>query len=276
MDIRLIAFDLDGTLLGEGGCVLESNSRALRAAEEKGIRLVLNSGRNFEKVREFGEVFGISPAICSLNGARVDLSPEGPTVYRLFYREDCARELCRVIERSGLYFNVDTPGHTYLGNIEAGRSLPVFFYQLESGVPKDFERVEDPQRLWTEGMAQVYKFSAYGLAHDPRFQPICEAARELGLTAIRSNSSNIEIMWPGASKGDGLRRIAQALEIPRESVMAFGDNINDLSMLEYAGFPVAMENGENEVKEIARAVAPHHAQGGVGQFLWKNVLGEAM
>ena len=121
MDIRLIAFDLDGTLLGEGGCVLESNSRALRAAEEKGIRLVLNSGRNFEKVREFGEglrnfardLFAERRAGGSQSGGADGLSV-------VFIGKICARELCRVIERRRAIFQCGYSGPHLFGQYRGG------------------------------------------------------------------------------------------------------------------------------------------------------------
>ena len=78
MDIRLMAFDLDGTLLDEDKHVPERNARALRRAEEKGIKLMLCSGRAFEVQAGFAHEAGINPIYASANGARIDLGTNGP------------------------------------------------------------------------------------------------------------------------------------------------------------------------------------------------------
>ena len=87
-----------------------------------------------------------------------------------------------------------------------------------------------------------------------------------------SFSYNLEINGPGASKGDGILRLAQILGVKPEETMAFGDGENDLSMIERAGITIAMENGEALLKEKADYIAPSNDDAGVGQMLEKLIL----
>ena len=83
---------------------------------------------------------------------------------------------------------------------------------------------------------------------------------------------NLEINGPGASKGEGILRLAQILGVRAEETMAFGDGENDLSMMEKAGISIAMENGEASIQEKADYIAPCNNDAGVAQMLEKMVL----
>ena len=84
--------------------------------------------------------------------------------------------------------------------------------------------------------------------------------------------NNLEIQSRGAGKGAAVRWLAKQMGAAREEILTLGDNTNDLPMLAYAGASVAMENGEESVRRAARFIAPHHAEGGVGKFLFEKVL----
>lgn len=84
----------------------------------------------------------------------------------------------------------------------------------------------------------------------------------------------MEFMPPGVDKGFAVRRICREMGISADQVMAFGDQTNDIPMLQAAGWPVAMENGEDSVKAVARLIAPDHDLGGVGLTLQRYILEE--
>ena len=275
MDIRLIAFDMDDTLLGADGEFPRINVRALRACAERGIFLALNSGRSFETLRDFACALGTSPFIISVNGARVDKGPDGPTLLERVYDGTHTRAVYEAVRASGLYYTVYTRGHTYMGN-SAQRFLYSRFdhhyaHVTRSG-PFVYEMVDDEERLRAEGLNRPYKFVALGTEHDARFQEILGRIAPLHMSVSSSRADNLEVMMPGVDKGSALKFLAERLGVSPAQVMAFGDNTNDLPMLSYAGASVAMANGEERVRRAARFVAPHHAEGGVGKFLFEKVL----
>ena len=266
---------MDGTLLDADGGFAPVNVRALRACARRGIHLALNSGRSFEMLREFACELGVSPFIISANGARVDAGPDGPTLAECVYDRAHTLPVYEAMRDSGLYYTVYTRGHTYMGN-SAQRFLYSRFnhhyaHTSRSG-PFVYEMVDDEERLRNEGLTSPYKFVALGSVRDSRFEEILARIRPLGMSVSSSRADNLEVMMPGVDKGAALRFLAERLGVDREQVMAFGDNSNDLSMLNYAGAPVAMANGEQSVRDAARFVAGNCAEGGVGEFLFEKVL----
>lgn len=275
LQIRLIAFDMDDTLLGADGQFPEINVRALRACAARGIYLALNSGRSFETLREFACALDVNPFVISVNGARIDEGPDGPTLLESVYDEAHTQAVYEAMRASGLYYTVYTRGHTYMGNSSQRFLYSRFghhYAHVSRSGPYVYEMVDDEERLRAEGLIRPYKFVALGTAHDPRFAEILERIAPLGMSVSSSRADNLEVMMPGVDKGSALEFLARRLEIPPEQVMAFGDNTNDLPMLSYAGASVAMANGEESVRHAARFVAPHHAEGGVGKFLFEKVL----
>ena len=135
-----------------------------------------------------------------------------------------------------------------------------------------YEWVDSEERLLSEGTKNTYKYVALGHAYDPRFDNLIRQVDNLHMSISSSSRYNIEFMMPGVDKGLAVRYFAEREGIPLENVMAFGDNTNDLPMLEIVGWPVVMENGEEQVKAKARIIAPHHDKGGVGQIIEEYVL----
>ncbi len=87
------------------------------------------------------------------------------------------------------------------------------------------------------------------------------------LNVCSALGNNVELNAPAANKGDAIRALCARLGIAVEESIAFGDGLNDLTMIETAGLGVAMENGEPVVKAAAKRIAPHHGEDGVGQVL---------
>ncbi len=275
MDIRLVATDLDGTLLNIQKQISGENIRALRACEARGIKVVFASGRSFESLRRMALEAGLSSPIISANGARADLTPNGPMLADYPFDPRLARTIYEILMESGLYFVAYNAGKLYKCNASAGgadRGLNIVSWN-EKKEPSLIDVVDDPKRTVSEGLLRVHKFVAFS-QDEFRIQALRERlSRETPANLSSSWSDNLEILRPGAGKGTALKDLIQVLGIDPSQVMAFGDNLNDLQMLRVAGFPVAMENAVPEVKAVARHVAPHHDASGVGQALRALVLG---
>ena len=277
-NIQLLALDIDGTLLNAEKRIPEINIAALRACAERGVRIALISGRAFEGVCGFSRQMGVSPIIAACNGTQIAAGPDDAPFSETTFSEADARRVLHTLEDSGLYFNVYTRGCCYMGNGHVRASLgPRYAHHIPGvecifGLP--YERVYDDARLHAEAIRGALKFVAMGMPYDPAFAEVEAYLADLQLSVSSASKRNREFMPAGVDKGFAVREICRRFGIPRESVMAFGDQTNDLPMLAEAGIPVAMENGEEIVKAAAKLIAPDHNLGGVGLILQKYVLGD--
>ena len=266
--------DLDGTLLGADKRISDENLKALRACEARGIKMVFSSGRSFESLRRMALEAGLSSPIISSNGARVDLSPNGPMLTDYPFDPALARRVYDILLESGIYFIIYNPGRLFKcnaspGDVERGLNFRRWNEQKE---PSLIDVVDDPRLTVTEGLKHVHKFVAF-TPDTARLAALKERlSKETPASLSASWFDNVEVLRPGAGKGTALKDLAKALGLKKPQVMAFGDNLNDVDMLESAGVPVAMENAIEPLKAIARHVAPHHDVSGVGRMLKALVL----
>lgn len=277
-NVRMIALDIDGTLMDSRKRFPEINCRALQACERRGVRVALVSGRSFELMRRFARELGVNAMMAACNGARIEAGPNGPTLWEGHFARADALRVLHVLEESGMYFNAYRRGKCYMGNPEVRERLGERYAHHVPGVEGDadypYETVCDRARLHGEGMDGAYKFVVMGAPYDLGFARIREALSDMELSVSSASRRNVEFMPTGVDKGSALKKLCEAAGIAPESVMAFGDQTNDLPMLRAAGFPVAMENGEEAVRRAAKFIAPHHDLGGVGLFLEEHLLKE--
>ena len=276
-EIRLLALDIDGTLMDTKKRFPEINVRALRACEARGVRIALVSGRSFEMMRRFARELGVHPLFAACNGARIEAGEDGPTLAEHTFSRSGAERVCRALEDSGMYFNVYSRGKCCMGNPHVRPSLGERYAHHIPGVTGDpgypYETVCDRERLWGEGLERVYKFVAMGAPYDSGFDRLRAELRDMNLSVSSASRRNVEFMPPGVDKGSAVRALCAAANVSPQQVMAFGDQTNDIPMLLASGWGVAMENAEEAVKRAARQIAPHCDLGGVGRVLIECVLG---
>ena len=275
MDIQMLGFDMDGTLLGSDGKFPERNCRVLQECERRGLKLVFCSGRNFETLRTFARRVGVDPILVSTNGARIDASINGPTLLERTYDDAHSQAVYQAMIDARVYFLAFTRGHTYMTHPEyrVGRhNKHVNATVVEESDGIVYEQVVDDERTRLEGTVHPYKYVACGEMHDPRFDEIYRRIKHLNMSISSSWGDNMEVMMPGVDKGFAMRWLAEKYGLAPDQVMVFGDHLNDAPMLEYAGWPVVMENGAAEVKSLARIIAPRNDEAGVGQVIEEYVL----
>ena len=268
--IKLICMDMDGTLVGNGGVIPELNLYALRKAAERGIRLALVSGRNYRFLMKYAADIHPDVAVVSANGARIDEKAGGKCIYEGVFAPDYALKVCEVLFETGVYFELYTDRMNYVFNRE--RISKIHQHSLEMYLKNrqilGLEFPSSPKDLKYE---DIYKFVAF--CDIPELmQKVKDALDKHLIDHSSSWWDNAEIMAKGVGKGSAVRILSAHFGIDTEDVMAFGDQTNDLSMLSAVGWPVVMENGVDEVKAIARIIAPKNTEGGVGQVILKHVL----
>ena len=250
--IRLLATDIDGTLLNPQFQISEGDLAALRRAHAAGIEIVLVTGRRHTFALPIAQQLGFDLWLISSNGA-VTRSLSGETFHRdLMPRETC-RRLCEVMQEfrgnTVLTFDKETKGAIVLERMdELGVSIRRWLEKnieyIEFVVPIEKALVTDPvQAMFCGTMA--------------RMRDALEVLGASGIngmvTVLRTeypprDLSMIDVLNAGCSKGHALERWATYRGFGREQVMAVGDNHNDVEMLEFAGYPVIMGNACEELR----------------------------
>ena len=270
IDIKLVATDLDGTLLDGRKVVPDEEKKALRKCREMGVEVCLASGRSFEAVGRFARDIGMEDClIISCNGARMDKTCDGPILFENNLDPDAAREAAVRLIRAGLYIECYCDRYIYMAN---RRPLPTRNHAPGLTPDGRVEFIDGAGALIERGPRMARKMIVF--TDDPAEIEKARALLEgLGLSLSQSGEDNLEIMARGAGKGDMLRRYMALRGIGRENVMAFGDQTNDLDMLLSAAWSAAMGNAVREVKDACRLVVPDNDHHGVAVTLNEYALG---
>lgn len=274
-DIRLIAVDLDGTLLNEEKKISEKDMRALRAATQKGVYLAIASGRIYKTVIPLSRKIAAGQPYLSSNGAVSGYNDQDGFIHALLLEDS----LAKVILDASIALQCELHVHTMDGamaSLETPFKLERQRLLEKSGyAPVDEDGVSYPvlkeDALLKKMQGQTIKFVVQQ-DDEEKLLALRNTLSAYPLSIASSWKGNIEVMARDADKGSGLLKLAKALNIPMESVMVLGDNENDESMFKVAGFPVAMENAVPLIKNMAKAITLSNQQSGVGAAIEKYVL----
>jgi Cof subfamily protein (haloacid dehalogenase superfamily) len=250
--IRLLAIDIDGTLLNPQFEIAEADMSALRRAHESGIEIVLVTGRRHTFALPIAQLFEFDLWIISSNGA-VTRSLRGKTFHRDLLPASTALSLCAAMRefRGNTVVTFDTEAKgalvlEHMGDLASSiqRWLEKNMQYIDFVIPLEKAIVTDPVQAMFCGTI-------------PRMHQALAAISTSGLsdriTVLRTeyparNLSIVDVLNQGCSKGHAVERWANHRGIPREQVMAIGDNYNDIEMLAFAGHPVIMGNASEELR----------------------------
>lgn len=274
MSIRLIALDLDGTVLEDDHATISSRTKkAIRSALQRGIFVVPATGRlnSLLPVSVMG-IEGIRYTITS-NGAVISDLKDNRIVGSNFISGDLARKVLAFLPTDEIPVEIFRKGKLFVENryLDYFSNYPIPFLHLEflKHVHADVERLEDFVRIHHDCIEKI------NIPYVPERMKKSLWMRVSALDSLSVTSSvpdNMEINDAEANKGHALRELCSYLQIPREDVMAVGDNGNDISMLEFAGLSVAMENGTEAAKASASAVTGSNMEDGAALAMERYAL----
>lgn len=264
---KLLAIDLDDTLLDDNLNISSRTKNTLQRARERGLIVTLATGRMYRSALPFALELGIDVPLITYQGALVKNTATGEIIRDFPVPVDIAREIIGLVEREyGFHINVYVDDNLYAKSItEEGRG-----YAKLARVPLnpvgdllDFLRV-DPTKMVI-------------VAREEELDPLLPRLKSLygdTLHITKSKPNYLEVMHPKADKGQALADLAHIYGISREEIMAFGDAPNDVEMLRYAGTAVVMANAAEEMKTIADYVTLSNNEDGVADAIKKLLLGE--
>ena len=266
--VRLIATDIDGTLLDSQGAIPERNLRAIWAAREKGIVFAISSGRFPENVYLKMEDYGIRCPIVGTNGCRIVDENLNTLIERRMDPQASVRVAETLLALGNDFFIFSDRvvcvsaengmHHSEVSHGEKMKALGVKYYRGS----------ENARRI---AAGCVHKFFVCG---NKPLEPVREALLQIpDIDLTQSSATNIEVMPLGVDKGQGVKDLADSLGIPMSQVMALGDEGNDVPMLRAAGYGVAMANGSEQARAAARFLTDTNDNCGFAKAVEKYALG---
>ncbi|MCL6459861.1 MAG: Cof-type HAD-IIB family hydrolase [Gorillibacterium sp.] len=262
MSYKLIALDVDGTLITDDHELTEATRQAVQEIYNKGVIVVLCTGRGPISALPVYEQLGAGGIMITHNGATVIDIVDRRVMndFRIEFAD--LRLLVDYCREKGIHYDLCTPFDVYVEHLtEEERAMYARFSQVPT-VISNFEHVDETK----------VKFTLSGL--EDQMDQVERDWPSIGcpLRRIRSGIHFIDVINPEATKGNALKQMCHDLGISREEVMAIGNYYNDIEMLEWAGLGIAMANSPEAVKNIADAVTGSNAEDGVAQAIRKYIL----
>ena len=274
--IRLLAIDIDGTLLDSKFQISAANLEALRRAQEAGVEVILVTGRRHTFALPISDLLGFDLWLISSNGA-VTKSRSGELFHRDLLPLTTARTLCSIMKdfRGNTVFTFDKEckgalvlEHMDELNLSIQRWLEKNMEFIEFVTPLEKALVADPVQAMFCGNIERMRAALEALTSSE----IADRITILRTEYVPRDLCIVDVLNQGCSKGHALKRWATHRGIPREQVMAIGDNYNDVEMLEFAGVPIIMGNASQDLKQHGWTVTLSNDESGVAAAI-SRVLG---
>lgn len=255
--IKAIAFDMDGTLLTDDKQISPRTGRCFKALEKQGIALVLSTGRSFGALEPYKKDLNLNYPVICYNGARI-LGNSGNLIKDHQLQDDIARYIIDFAREEDLHIQIYRNGKLYFEK----RTPEGDFYENHvnvKGTVVNFDDFDPP------GITKIMYLGDHDYLDG--LGKLIKKHFEKRLSVMFSNPMFLEFMAGGVSKGSALFEVADHLGIGIDSIMAFGDGQNDISMIKTAGIGIAMSNATNEVKAVADSITLSNNDDGVAVFL---------
>lgn len=266
MAIKMLALDLDDTLLDSTQRISPQCLQVIRRARETGVLVTVATGRMFRSAAPYARELELDIPMIAYQGALVKTLLSDEVFYYKTIHRDLAGEILELLQLRGVVHHMYCNDYLYMMEVpelarqylEIARIEPIITHDFE-GVLRQHEATEimvvaAQEELLLETEAEIR--SRFG--------------SQLHITSYRNRF--LEIMHRDATKGKALEVLSRHYGIERREVMAIGDSLNDLSMVEWAGIGVAMGNAEPEVKEAADFVTLSNDEEGVAEAIRRFVL----
>lgn len=271
---QLVALDLDGTALNSDGQISQRLLRAVREARARGVVVTVATARRWFGASPFAEALGVKGPIIIYDGALARGFPDGEVELSHSLDPQITQRAAEALVSRGMQVvaQCSGPGGEWMLVKEGGKNtqwmrsyLQHFKDQIRYAPLSDFKRLA-PETLRLVSFGPEKRLRAALDSLDD-----VSVGRQI-IPMGSYGSGELTVFSPNASKGGGLRWLAQRLGIPLEQTMAIGDAVNDLSMLRMAGLGVAMGNAAPEIRAEANAVTATNDDDGVAQAIERYIL----
>lgn len=263
MKIKLIASDMDDTLLNKNHQISPRNEAAIKKAIEAGVVFTLASGRMYCSMQPYAQKLGIDVPLVSYNGALVKGALSGKVYVNHPLKLETALALLDYIKQNGHYVQVYMGDKLYVEqeNEYSRRYAEISGIQAIAIGEAVYHITEAPNKLLLMTTADKFQET---------WQDVAENFK--GRVDVTSSKDNyLELMEPGVNKWQAVKQLAESFGIKPDEIMCIGDSNNDLSMIKNAGLGVAVANAKPQVQQCARMITASNDNDGVAIAI-ENVL----
>lgn len=268
MDYKLIALDIDGTLTNSKKEITPRTRYALLEAQNQGKRIILASGRHPVGIYDIAKDLLLEKNdgyIMAFNGGKIISCATGETIVSKLFPKEYLADIVGVLKSSNITINTYDDKKIIADNkVNDYTSVEQDIIKTDMIVVDDFIAAVkfDINKLLLAG--EPYEIDKYSEILSMRYDGL--------LDIYKSAPYFLEIMPFGVTKGSMLPMLLEKINVKREELVAFGDNYNDMTMIGYAGFGVAMGNSEEDVKKIAEYVCESNDDDGIAKTIEKFIL----
>ena len=289
---KIVAIDLDGTLLNSFGEITPNTKEVLKKAIEKGVQVVLASGRPISAIENIANEIGAEEYLISGNGALVYDIKEKKIVYDKFLSKEQVLEIVDICEENSIYCNVYTEQEVVAKSL----NYNVLFYHKENAKKPEGKRtninIVSNLRKYIEELSTDSKFLKVTVCDPNRliFNGIIRKLRNIetidvldvshmSRKTIKDGTDDVQIEYfyteitnKNVNKWSAIEYLLEKENIKPEEVMAIGDNVNDKEMIQNAGLGVVMGNSSPQMKEMADIVVSDNNSDGIVEAVEKFIL----
>lgn len=264
---KLIAIDMDGTLLNSQGKLSDANKESIRLAKEKGIKVVITSGRALSALDRFLEetdLKDLDDYVIANNGGTVHKGHTGECIFFIGIKGSDALKIYEESKKIG--FKIHIYGKEVCFITEESKYSDFEINHIGTKVEKvDFNNYikED------DDLVKILLFAEEDEI-DSKIEMLSQDIKEK-YHLVKSLPNLVEILPKNSNKGNGIEALGKILKINSEEIIAIGDQANDIEMIEYAGLGIAMGNAIDEIKEIASYITDTNDNDGVAKAIKKFI-----
>lgn len=285
---KLVAIDLDGTMLNSYGVVTENTKKVIRQTIEKGTEIVIASGRPIDSIKTIAKEIGSERYFIAGNGALIYDIQKEEIVYDKFLPRQKVLEIIKVCEENSISYNVYTD-QTILAT---ALKYNVLYYQKENLKKEESKQtkisiIENMYEYVKSKKEEKFLKMTICDENQTVFQSIIRKLRQIegievldvshmSRKTIKQGTEEVtveyyytEITMQNVDKWEALEHLMKKLKIQKEEVIAIGDNVNDKKMIQEAGLGIIMEGSTPEVTEIADYITASNNEEGVAKALEK-------
>lgn len=267
VSIKLVAIDLDGTLLRSDRTISKENKQAILAAKEAGVKVVLTTGRPLKATEHYLEECQLMEPgdyCITYNGGLIQKTDTGEVLRKTIMSHDDVLEVHQLLEKLNLPMSAVGMDSIYETPHPEGK--PSLYREIQPllDIKEDVEPNDIPDIAKVVSSRSVEEIDGAISNIPSHFYD--------KYTIVKSQPTLVEFMTKGVHKANGLRMMSELLDITQDEMMAIGDMENDATMIEYAGMGVAMGNADERIKELSQYVTKSNDDHGVAHAITKFVL----
>jgi len=277
MKYKAIFIDLDGTLLNNFKRISQTSVKAIKAAQKRGVLVVINSGRTPYEIEKILRISSLDLPYVALNGAYIRIPDEKKTIYKKHIEYGLCKEMLHISEKYKNNSFWYTARYSYAYHLQrypklSKYSLLQYLYEHVMLLSGRFLRNNNLKAKLLAGSIGVYK-CGFMSADKGKLAAIRKEIDELGRfeTAVTAPVF-LECNLKGVTKGSGLERMMKYFNMSPEEAIAIGDSENDIPMLQTAGLGIAMANASEKVKQFAGLLADTNVHSGVAKIIHQYFL----